>query len=83
MNVSFVPRRFLHLGKISYGLYVYHGLALVIFGNILRGARFQTVWIVILALAATVVLATLSYKYLEQPFLRIKERFTFVPSRAI
>ncbi len=83
MRVSFVPRHFLHLGKISYGLYVYHGLAFVIFENSLRGTRFHTVWVSILALAATIVMATLSYRFLEQPFLRIKERFTFVPSRAI
>jgi peptidoglycan/LPS O-acetylase OafA/YrhL len=34
------------------------------------------------ALALTVTLAALSYKYLERPFLGMKQRFTLVRSRA-
>jgi peptidoglycan/LPS O-acetylase OafA/YrhL len=36
-----------------------------------------------LALALTVGLAALSYRYFESPFLRLKERFTFVQSRPV
>jgi peptidoglycan/LPS O-acetylase OafA/YrhL len=34
-----------------------------------------------LAFAATVIVASLLYRYFEMPFLRLKRRFTAVPSR--
>ena len=52
-----------YLGKISYGLYVFHVAALEITGPIA-------------ALPLTITLAALSYRYLESPFLRMKERFS-------
>jgi peptidoglycan/LPS O-acetylase OafA/YrhL len=65
------------LGKISYGLYVYHeaGLMLARFalhdenakGHVLRAA---------LGLLITVAVSAASYHWLEMPFLRLKERFT-------
>jgi peptidoglycan/LPS O-acetylase OafA/YrhL len=36
-----------------------------------------------LALPATIVTGTLSYRYLESPFLRLKKRFTVVLSRPV
>ena len=35
----------------------------------------------VLSLALTIVLASLSYRFFEMPFLRLKTRFTFVKSR--
>lgn len=72
-----------YLGKISYGLYVYHELATLISDRMLKmpssvmrgGIRF------FLALAITIALAAVSYKFLEAPFLDLKRRFTHVPSR--
>src|SRR5256714_7310394 len=74
-----------HLGKISYGLYVYHLLAtwitdhiLVLPSSTLRGGfRF------VLAFGITVFLATISYRFLESPFLNLKRQFTHVPSRPV
>ena len=34
-----------------------------------------------MALCVTIVMAALSYRFLETPFLRLKSRFTFVHSR--
>jgi peptidoglycan/LPS O-acetylase OafA/YrhL len=34
-----------------------------------------------MAFAATVTIASLSYRYFERPFLRLKKRFTVIPSR--
>jgi len=34
----------------------------------------------IIAFLATVIISLLSYRFLEQPFLRVKRRFTFIPS---
>jgi peptidoglycan/LPS O-acetylase OafA/YrhL len=33
-------------------------------------------------LVVTVLFAAISYRFLEKPFLKLKERFTFVTSRA-
>jgi peptidoglycan/LPS O-acetylase OafA/YrhL len=37
----------------------------------------------ILAFTITILLAMASYRFLEQPFLKLKERFALVKSRAI
>ena len=52
-----------YLGKISYGLYVFHAAALRVVPSPL------------LALPLTIGIAALSYRYLESPFLRLKDRF--------
>ncbi len=52
-----------YLGKISYGLYVFHAAAIRIVPS------------PILALPLTVAMAALSFRYLESPFLRLKHRF--------
>ena len=52
------------LGKISYGLYVFHAAAIRIVPS------------TILALPLTIAMAALSYRYVESPLLRLKNRFT-------
>ena len=80
-----MPRFLVYLGKISYGLYVYHAL-----GNVLSGAvipvhsRFlQLALRPIAALAITILLAATSYAFLETPFLKLKQRFAHVQSRPV
>ena len=65
-----------YLGKISYGLYLFHLPGLHLFAGLWwpLGA--------VLALALTTGVAALSYRYLERPFLTLKQRFTHVPSTA-
>jgi peptidoglycan/LPS O-acetylase OafA/YrhL len=73
-----------YLGKISYGLYVFHELALKVANVAVKpeGMLRLTAWIT-LGLAITIALAALSYRYLETPFLRMKERFAHVSSRPV
>ena len=75
-----------YLGKISYGLYVFHSLCLYLAARLLGGyprsaVQFAVFWF--LGLGLTVALAALSYKFLESPFLRLKERFTYITTRPV
>jgi len=80
-----IPRALLYLGKISYGLYVYHAL-----GNLLSGMLVpvhtdfvQLATRPILAFTITVALAAVSYAFLEKPFLKLKTKFAHVDSRPV
>jgi peptidoglycan/LPS O-acetylase OafA/YrhL len=72
------------LGTISYGLYVYHELFLDRFNRILPSTHkwgFVLWWV--LSLTSTMLAALASYRWLESPFLRLKERFAIVKSRPV
>lgn len=70
-----------YLGRISYGLYVVHLLALALVPKLLivhLGLPLGFELRVLLSFALTVLLAAASYRWLERPFLRLKERFSKV-----
>lgn len=73
------------LGKISYGLYVYHLFAFWIASQIMPvAAANYWLWVIaafVLPLLITIVLSSLSYLFLEKPFLHLKDRFAVVQSR--
>ena len=81
LNASLVPRSLRYLGQISYGLYVFHdfiGQSVAAAAKHwprsgLKGSPYSG----ILELALTIALAALSYQFLEMPFLRLKERYTW------
>jgi len=74
---------FNHLGKISYGLYMYHLVVLFVLQKImilliikLNGDYFIVALIyLILGVTLTYLISILSYKYIEKPFLSLKKRF--------
>ncbi len=79
------PVSFLHLrhipvlswlGKISYGLYLTHMIAIhIVLNCFTQDPAFG--WLAaLLALALTVLISHLSYRYFESPFLRLKDRFS-------
>jgi peptidoglycan/LPS O-acetylase OafA/YrhL len=79
-----VPQWLVYLGKISYGLYVFHALAMHLVWSTpliwcLRtpGIEFVSVFVL------TLIFATLSYRYLERPFLQLKRRFELVKTRPV
>jgi len=80
-----VNRATLYLGKISYGLYVIHAFALLVAVKLLGHHRvpFASVVVAVAGLFFTIVLAALSYRWLEAPFLSLKEHFTHVESRPV
>jgi peptidoglycan/LPS O-acetylase OafA/YrhL len=93
-----VPRWVVYLGKISFGLYVFHETAFLFMDeaqkhaeNLLPvfGAWASQHLVLILtinkiaALFVTIVLAAISYRFWESPFLRLRRRFTFIESRGV
>jgi len=91
------PRWMTYFGKISYGLYVFHIAAfdlawkLVAHGNSTNfvstggsaGTALRYLAMQSLSFALTIFLAIASYRFLESPFLKIKEHFALVRSRSI
>jgi peptidoglycan/LPS O-acetylase OafA/YrhL len=80
-----------YLGRISYGLYVFHMLALTWFILQLYGHGFYHGEIIPMfasikfaafgaILGLTILLAWASYTFLEKPFLTLKKKYTYIPS---
>ena len=89
-----IPGWLRHLGKISYGLYVFHVACLLLMDQAVKalGASWPAAAIspyiseffsAVLALLLTILCAMLTYHWLERPFLQLKERFTTVRSRPV
>lgn len=73
-----------YLGKISYGLYVFHFACILVGYKILNGrgaGAFHTALSFALPLALTIAISSVSYRFIESPFLDLKKKFTHVPSR--
>ncbi|HEV8181053.1 MAG TPA: acyltransferase [Candidatus Angelobacter sp.] len=74
----------LYLGKISYGLYVLHEFAHFCAIRLVHASTpGMVVAQSIVGLALTILLAAASYRWLESPFLKLKERFAHVQSRPV
>ena len=83
---SAIRRTLVFAGQISYGLYVFHGVSLEVsrslFTSHSAGAvRFLAETVV--AFLLTVLLSSVSYRVIEEPFLRLKQRFTHVSSQSL
>jgi peptidoglycan/LPS O-acetylase OafA/YrhL len=89
----FISRWLSYLGRISYGLYVVHSLiffltfekAIPYLRRVFPGVALPTpirdpVWTLVVLLLS-IAIASLSFRYFERPFLRLKKRFTFVAAR--
>jgi peptidoglycan/LPS O-acetylase OafA/YrhL len=73
-----------YLGRISYGLYVFHLLSLTLMSkqSSLLGIPLNFERRFVLSFALTVLLSAVSYRWLERPFLRLKDRFARVPTQS-
>lgn len=78
-----------YLGKISYGLYVYHFVGRALSINIVNmfvpseRALVYPITVLITTLLVTILISMLSYEILEKAFLKMKERFTVIYSRPV
>jgi len=91
-QAKYMPKTLVFLGRISYGMYVSHiTIFWIIFSIFKRELATFSEYIglyewknevgVVLAFMTTVIFATLSYNFFEKPFLKLKKRFTLIPSR--
>ena len=76
-----------YLGKISYGLYVYHKLGIFLANQLTKQFADPTQPIgypatrLLFAFIITIFISIISYQILEKPFLKLKERFAVINSR--
>ena len=68
-----------YLGKISYGIYMYHWIILeLIFRNKLfnyNSEAFGNILLYGFTLGLTLTISAISYNYIEKPILRLKDRY--------
>lgn len=75
---------FNHLGKISYGLYMYHLVVLYMLHELINlmcdrlgtNNYLITFTFLILGITGTYLISFISYKLIEKPFLKLKRKFT-------
>jgi peptidoglycan/LPS O-acetylase OafA/YrhL len=93
---KYLPRWAVYLGRISFGLYVYHDFAIYlvrriivdplnsgeIHNHLLRDCLSVGLGMV-LPMGLTIPVAALSYRYLETPFLKMKKRHAVIESQPI
>ncbi len=83
-------RPLVYLGTISYGLYVWHGIV-PDFVNLLRERLHVGFWIpmqpgparLVFVATTSIILASVSWRFLEQPLNELKRYFPYVPTPAV
>ncbi|HZI69008.1 MAG TPA: acyltransferase [Hanamia sp.] len=63
-----------YTGKLSYGLYCYHGLVITFINLLILKYSLPNVLMIIIYLILDFGVATISYYYFEKPFLSLKQR---------
>jgi len=85
--ITLKNRWFDFMGKLSYGMYVLHPFVILLVSIPLKhivplipGKPFQFLLIIAFVYPITILAATISYKYFELKFLRLKEQYAKIPS---
>ena len=73
INLEFKP--IAYLGKISYGIYMYH---MVLIAIVVRGITTNNVLIYILSFGLTIIVASISYELVEKKILNFKDKLSKV-----
>jgi peptidoglycan/LPS O-acetylase OafA/YrhL len=68
-------KAFNYLGKISYGLYMWHPIAITLSMAMLSSYAESNLWLYITSFALTIIMATFSYEFIEKVFLRLKNKY--------
>lgn len=82
---NYFTNSLIYLGRISYGLYVWHLLSLSLAERLKFGERYaiNLASKVVIGFVITIALSIASYELYESYFLKLKERFTLIPSRPV
>ncbi len=92
---SWIVGWLMYMGKVSFGLYMYNTIAtntahLLQFRGALRFSALgswslwtESLLAILISFGLNLAISAASYRWLEAPFLRMKERFARVPSRAV
>ncbi|PQJ73448.1 acyltransferase family protein [Polaribacter butkevichii] len=81
IKISLENKIFNYLGNISYGLYMYHPIGIILAISIISSFDLKTNWILYpLSFILTITMASLSYKYFESFFLQFKDKFSNILS---
>lgn len=64
------------IGERSYAMYLWHLTVIAVLQTYITAGTFRDIYITALTFLVTFVLADLSYRFVEQPFLRRKARFS-------
>lgn len=79
--IQFNIKAFDYLGKISYGLYMYHSIFIVLSIKLLKHFNMpHSIAIYIMSIASTILISTLSYEFFEKRFIARKLKYTRVES---
>jgi peptidoglycan/LPS O-acetylase OafA/YrhL len=96
VRAALLPNWAIYLGRISYGLYVYHLFAISLMNhliirrvadlndpalNVFKGPIYLLN--LFLCLGLTILMAAVSYRFFETPFLKMKRRHTVIESQPI
>ncbi len=77
--IDFSKSKFLvYTGKISYGLYCFHGFVITFISLLYVKLKINIppFWLAFIMLCITFCIASLSYKFIEKPFLKLKGKLT-------
>jgi peptidoglycan/LPS O-acetylase OafA/YrhL len=81
VSAALCTRWVMHVGKVSYGTYLYHAIVIVVLSKVAEVAHLRSspaissVCMFAAAAIVTIAIATVSYRYFELPFLRLKRYF--------
>lgn len=88
LTKMFTNRKLVYLGKISYGLYVFHIPVLFVYNTTVANLYVNypglgTYLNFFVPLILLIGLFVLSYEYFEKPFLKLKDRYAVIRSRPV
>jgi peptidoglycan/LPS O-acetylase OafA/YrhL len=76
-----LPKPIVYLGRIAYGLYVFHMLIIDLVRNYYSTHVHIPGSALLVEIVLCILVASLSYEFFEKPFLRLKHHFELVHSR--
>lgn len=86
-TISLENKVFSYLGRISYGIYMYHTLVICMATLLVKSTLnlneqylVSIASIYLLSIAGSITLAALSYRFFEKPFLKQKAKFSVIKS---